>query len=130
MKNDGGFIVLETLVALAVLALAASALMATVVSQLSRGQQVSIRRAGEEQALAILTQFASGASQRPGEWSGNGQNGWSWQMTARPYSEAGMPIGQGRSRLLEIEVSATHAGPRRDRIALRSLIRSSWSGQQ
>jgi type II secretory pathway pseudopilin PulG len=130
VKNDGGFIMLEALVALAILALAASTLMDTVVTQLSRVQQVSVTRAGEEQALATMMRFASDTSARPGEWSGDGRDGWSWQVTARPHREEGMPVRAGGSQLLEVEVTASRAGTRRDLITLRSLVRSSWSGQQ
>jgi|HubBroStandDraft_5_1064220.scaffolds.fasta_scaffold22871_4 general secretion pathway protein I len=85
MRREGGFTLLEVLVALTILAVALTMLFAIFGHSLSRAREAQSRMEARALAESLLAQAETAPTVAFGETSGRAPSGMEWQFDVRPY---------------------------------------------
>ncbi len=119
--EEEGSVLLEALVALAILAGSITAMTDGASTALRRIDGVVTDRHVETVALAMIGRVGSDFPKIPGQRAGQTGDGIKWQLT---LAEDMGSRGPGRSQLLSVEVQAWREGKQGRPIVFRSLART------
>jgi general secretion pathway protein I len=87
-QNDGGFAVLEALVALAIVALALGVLLAVLTDGIRRQGRAESVASAVLDAQSLLARIGADVPLRAGVTGGTLPNGLHWQLRVEPYGDA------------------------------------------
>lgn len=122
MRREDGFTLLEVLVALAILALALSAIYQAFAGGLQN--ETTGRRYAGATILAESRLAGIGAEYQAqtGHWTGTTQDGYRWSVEMRPMAHAVRPVDSHLPQLLEVEVRVLwDQGAQTREVRLKSL---------
>ena len=118
-EGDGGFTLMEVLVALAILSLSLGVVLSIFSQSLERSHRNQLAMEARLLAQALLEQSAAPGDLSLGEKNGENSEGLTWTIDAKPYGASDAPTAWSP---VEVSVDvAWHGGETRHDVELKTL---------
>ncbi|SED99942.1 hypothetical protein SAMN05444161_4591 [Rhizobiales bacterium GAS191] len=120
-RADSGSILLEALVAIAVLSVSITVIVTSVSNGAGRLLDAAQEDAAYVGALAIINRVGAEIPLTPGNQTGTTIDGWSWRVSISPFVSDGLPPSEAARSLFDVQVEYDRADSRGSRAVLRAL---------